>query len=71
MGTRTQLAAVWAAYHVYVSPHPIHGDIEHTEALFLIDRRGDQRSAYLWPFASTLVDRDLRAPAPAQGAKRA
>lgn len=60
MGTRTQLAPVWAAYHIYVSPHPINGDINHTEALYLVDRRGDQRSAYLWPFAPPLVTSDLR-----------
>ncbi|HWF54857.1 MAG TPA: SCO family protein, partial [Solirubrobacteraceae bacterium] len=23
MGTRKQLAPVWAAYHIYVSPHPV------------------------------------------------
>jgi cytochrome oxidase Cu insertion factor (SCO1/SenC/PrrC family) len=60
MGTRRQLAPVWAAYHIYVSPHPVNGDIVHTEALFVVDRRGYERSAYLWPFASRFVRMDLR-----------
>lgn len=68
MGTRRQLAPVWAEYHIYVSAHPIHGDIQHTEALFLIDRRGYERSAYLWPFAPRLVTHDLRTLATGRGA---
>jgi cytochrome oxidase Cu insertion factor (SCO1/SenC/PrrC family) len=60
MGPRRQLAPVWAAYHIYVSSHPINGDISHTEALFLVDRRGYERSAYLWPFAPRFVTLDLR-----------
>jgi cytochrome oxidase Cu insertion factor (SCO1/SenC/PrrC family) len=60
MGTRRQLAPVWAAYHIYVSPRPVNGDIVHTEALYLVDRRGYERSAYLWPFASRFVTLDLR-----------
>jgi protein SCO1/2 len=60
IGTRRQLAPVWAAYHIYVAPHPINGDIQHTEALFLVDRRGYERSAYLWPFAPRFVSLDLR-----------
>jgi cytochrome oxidase Cu insertion factor (SCO1/SenC/PrrC family) len=60
MGTRRQLAPIWAAYHIYVSPKPINGDIAHTEALYLVDRHGYMRSAYLWPFASKFVTLDLR-----------
>jgi cytochrome oxidase Cu insertion factor (SCO1/SenC/PrrC family) len=60
MGTRRQLAPVWAAYHIYVSPRPVNGDIVHTEALYLVDRRGYERSAYLWPFAGGFVTLDLR-----------
>lgn len=60
MGTRKQLAPVWAAYHISVSPHPVDGDIAHTEALYLVDRRGYERSAYLYPFFSRYVSSDLR-----------
>jgi protein SCO1/2 len=60
IGTRAQLAPTWKAYHVYVSPHPVNGDIVHTEALYLVDRRGYERSAYMWPFAGRFVTMDLR-----------
>jgi cytochrome oxidase Cu insertion factor (SCO1/SenC/PrrC family) len=61
MGTRKQLAPVWAKYDIYVSPRPIDGDIQHTEAVYLVDRRGYERTAYLWPFAPHFVTTDLRA----------
>jgi cytochrome oxidase Cu insertion factor (SCO1/SenC/PrrC family) len=48
---------VWRAYHIFVAPTS--GDIVHTEALYLIDRHGDERSAYLYPFAPPLVAHDL------------
>lgn len=57
-GTHAQLAPVWAAYHIAVAP-PANGDISHTEALYLIDRQGAERSAYLYPFAPQLVSDDL------------
>jgi cytochrome oxidase Cu insertion factor (SCO1/SenC/PrrC family) len=59
MGTHRQLAKVWAAYHIQVSP-PMDGDISHTEALYLIGRGGDERAAYLWPFASRFATYDMR-----------
>jgi cytochrome oxidase Cu insertion factor (SCO1/SenC/PrrC family) len=68
MGTRKQLAPVWAAYHIYVSPHPVDGDIEHTEALYLVDRRGYERSAYLYPFLRRYVSSDLHTLAAGKGA---
>lgn len=58
-GTHAQLASVWKAYRIFVSP-PINGDIEHTEALYLIDRHGDERSGYLYPFAPRFVTLDMR-----------
>lgn len=60
MGTHKQLAAIWTKYHIQVSP-PIDGDINHTEALYLIDRRGYERVGYLWPFASRFAIYDMRA----------
>jgi len=68
MGTRKQLAPVWAAYHIYVSPHPVNGDIEHTEAVYLVDRRGYMRSGYMYPFLSGYVTSDLRTIARSKGA---
>ena len=67
MGTRKQLAPVWAEYHVYVSPHPVNGDIAHTEAVYLVDRRGYMRSGYQYPFASRFVTSDLQTLAKGRG----
>jgi cytochrome oxidase Cu insertion factor (SCO1/SenC/PrrC family) len=41
-GTHAELARVWRDYHIFVAP-PRDGDVAHTEALYLIDRRGDER----------------------------
>jgi cytochrome oxidase Cu insertion factor (SCO1/SenC/PrrC family) len=57
-GTDAQLAPVWQAYHIFVQPEK--GDIGHTEALYLIDRHGDERSGYLYPYIPGRVARDLR-----------
>jgi cytochrome oxidase Cu insertion factor (SCO1/SenC/PrrC family) len=59
MGTRAQLAPIWHEYHIYVGQAK-DGDIPHTEVLLLIDRRGDERSGYLYPFARQFVTHDLR-----------
>ena len=67
MGSRAALAPVWREYDIYVGPAK-DGDIPHTEALILIDRRGYERSAYLYPFGQPFVTHDLavlgREPAP-------
>ena len=60
MGTHKQLAPIWTEYNIQVSP-PIDGDINHTEALYLIDRSGHERAGYLWPFASRFATYDMRA----------
>jgi cytochrome oxidase Cu insertion factor (SCO1/SenC/PrrC family) len=59
MGTHRMLAPVWRAYHIYVGPK-VHGDIAHTEAVILLDKRGYERSAYLYPFMPQFVTHDLR-----------
>jgi cytochrome oxidase Cu insertion factor (SCO1/SenC/PrrC family) len=69
MGTHAQLAPVWRAYHIYVQPEP--GDISHTQALYLIDRHGDERSGFLYPYTPPFVAHDMRilgAPAGRSGA---
>lgn len=73
MGMRKQLAPVWAAYHIDVSPHPVNGDIVHTEAVhteavYLADRCGYMRSGYLYPFLSEYVCDDLHMVAGGRGA---
>jgi cytochrome oxidase Cu insertion factor (SCO1/SenC/PrrC family) len=57
MGTHADLAPVWKAYHIFVQP--IKGDISHTEALYLLDRRGDERSGYLYPYIPGAISHDL------------
>jgi cytochrome oxidase Cu insertion factor (SCO1/SenC/PrrC family) len=59
MGTHRQLAAVWHAYRISVVP--TRGDITHTEALYLLDRSGDERSGYLFPYLPASVGHDLHA----------
>ena len=59
MGTKAQLSPIWRAYRIFVSI-PARGDIVHTEALYLLDRRGFERSAYLYPFEPRFVAHDLR-----------
>ena len=46
-----------ALYGVRVVPTT--NDIVHSLALYLIDRRGDERTAYLFPFLQSFVQRDL------------
>jgi cytochrome oxidase Cu insertion factor (SCO1/SenC/PrrC family) len=58
MGTRAQLAPIWHEYNIYVG-RPVNGDIPHTEALVVIDRRGYERSGYLYPFGQRFVTHDL------------
>jgi cytochrome oxidase Cu insertion factor (SCO1/SenC/PrrC family) len=68
MGKHARLAPVWKAYHIFVAP-PSNGDISHTEALYLLDRSGYERSAYLYPFAPRFVTADLLTLARSRAAK--
>ena len=56
-GARSRLAAVWHRYGVTVDPSS--GDIVHSLVLYLIDRDGYQRTAYLYPFLPGFVQGDL------------
>jgi cytochrome oxidase Cu insertion factor (SCO1/SenC/PrrC family) len=55
--THAQLASVWRSYGIRVVPAT--NDIVHSLALYLIDRRGFERTAYLFPFLPGFVQRDL------------
>lgn len=57
IGSRSQLAPVWHAYRIDVQPG---GDIGHSGALFLLDRRGYERAGYAIPFLPNLVAADVR-----------
>lgn len=56
-GSRAQLASVWKAYGITIVPES--GDIVHSLALYLIDHRGYERTAYLFPFLPSFVQGDL------------
>lgn len=56
-GSRSQLAAVWRSYGITVQPTT--NDILHSLAVLLIDRRGFERTAYLFPFLPSFVHGDL------------
>jgi cytochrome oxidase Cu insertion factor (SCO1/SenC/PrrC family) len=57
LGSHATLSTVWSAYHVQV--RPTKGDIMHTLVAYLVDRHGDERTAYLFPFAPAFVQDDL------------
>jgi len=59
MGSAAQLKRVWRAYGIEVDPTS--HDIVHSAALYIIDRRGDERSGYVAPFLPKLVTADVRA----------
>ena len=57
-GTESELAAVWRDYGITVEPTT--NDVTHGLALYLIDRRGFERTGYLFPFLPNFVARDLK-----------
>jgi cytochrome oxidase Cu insertion factor (SCO1/SenC/PrrC family) len=59
LGTHAQLEPVWDAYRITVDP--VSGDVVHSTAVYLIDKRGDERAGFLLPFIPGLVADDLRA----------
>jgi len=59
LGTHAQLAPVWRAYGIAVRPTK-GGDVEHSDAFYVIDRNGDERAGFLSPFIPGLLTHDLR-----------
>jgi protein SCO1/2 len=59
MGSSAELGRVWSAYGIEVDPTS--HDIIHSAALYIVDRRGDERSGYVAPFLPKLVTADVRA----------
>jgi cytochrome oxidase Cu insertion factor (SCO1/SenC/PrrC family) len=72
VGSSRELASVWRAYKigVLVTTKRIAGvtvhEISHTEAAYVIDRRGFMRALFLWPFRASDVAAVLRQLAAAQ-----
>jgi cytochrome oxidase Cu insertion factor (SCO1/SenC/PrrC family) len=58
LGAPAQLRPVWTNYAVAVRRTPT--DVNHTAVLYLIDRHGFQRAAYLVPFTPGDVAADVR-----------
>jgi cytochrome oxidase Cu insertion factor (SCO1/SenC/PrrC family) len=55
--SRAALATVWRAYGIRVLPTT--NDVVHSLTLYLIDRNGFERTAYLFPFLPGFVQHDL------------
>ena len=65
LGTQAQLAPVWRKFHIQVRRTP--GDIEHTDAVYLVDARGFERAGMVYPFLPTWVATDLKTLASESG----
>lgn len=57
LGSRAELAPVWRRYGIEVRRTT--GDIEHTDAIYLIDASGYERAGMVYPFLPTWVGNDL------------
>jgi cytochrome oxidase Cu insertion factor (SCO1/SenC/PrrC family) len=58
LGTRAELKRVWDAYQITVDA--VSGDVVHSTAVYLLDKRGYERAGFLMPFLPGLVADDLR-----------
>jgi cytochrome oxidase Cu insertion factor (SCO1/SenC/PrrC family) len=58
LGTHAQLKPVWDGYQITVDP--VSGDIVHSTAVYLIDKRGFERAGFLMPFVPGFVADDFR-----------
>jgi cytochrome oxidase Cu insertion factor (SCO1/SenC/PrrC family) len=59
LGRKASLASIWRAYGIGVKRE--RGDVAHSVALYLIDRRGYLRAGYVFPFSASAVAHDMRA----------
>lgn len=58
LGSKAQLENVWRKYRIEV--RRTSGDIEHTDALYLIDSKGFERAGMIYPFLPSWVSTDLK-----------
>ncbi|MBS1878968.1 MAG: SCO family protein [Actinobacteria bacterium] len=65
LGTKAQLAPIWRKYRIQVRRTP--GDVEHTDALYLVDSKGYERAGMVYPFLPTWVATDLKTLAAESG----
>jgi cytochrome oxidase Cu insertion factor (SCO1/SenC/PrrC family) len=59
LGSQAQLKPVWDGYHITVKPTPT--DVNHTVALFLIDKSGRERMVFIDGFDPKALSQDLTA----------
>jgi protein SCO1 len=57
-GSAARLRPIWRAYGIEVVRTP--SDVNHSTAIYLLDRRGYERAGFDYPFAASQVARDLR-----------
>jgi cytochrome oxidase Cu insertion factor (SCO1/SenC/PrrC family) len=58
LGSKKRLEPVWHKFRIEV--HRTAGDIEHSDALYLIDPRGFERAGMVYPFLPSWVSNDLK-----------
>jgi cytochrome oxidase Cu insertion factor (SCO1/SenC/PrrC family) len=58
LGTHASLKPVWDAYRITVQP--LDGDIVHSTAVYLVDKRSFERAGFLMPFLPAFVADDFR-----------
>jgi cytochrome oxidase Cu insertion factor (SCO1/SenC/PrrC family) len=58
LGSKAELAPVWHRYGIEVRRAT--GDIEHTDAIYLIDSQGWERAGIVYPFLPTWIGDDLK-----------
>lgn len=59
LGSKARLESVWRKYHIEV--RRTSGDIEHSDALYLVDSNGSERAGMVYPFLPTWITTDLKA----------
>ncbi len=57
LGTKKQLEPTWKRYNIYV--RRVSGDVEHSDALYLVDSAGYERAGMLYPFLPGWISTDL------------
>lgn len=60
IGQRAQLAAVWKDYGIVANPDPGEPTVTHTDAVYLIDKRGRERVLLRSDALVESLERDLR-----------
>jgi protein SCO1/2 len=58
LGSKAELEPVWKKYRIFV--RRTSGDVEHTDALYLIDASGYERAGMVYPFLPGWVSTDLK-----------